>query len=145
MVRATGFFSAEEIGMARELADDGLNQGAASHYRFLLADNPAGVVGYACFGPVPCTRAAWDLYWIAVAPGTQRNGVGRRILESVEAEVLRSGGTRIYADTSSRLQYAPTRKFYGQRGYHAAAEFPDFYAPGDGKIVFLKILGSGKT
>lgn len=141
LVRATGFFSAEETGIARELADDGLAQGSSSHYRFFLAEQDGSLAGYACFGPVPCTLGAWDLYWIAVAPGAQGQNLGRELLERVESAVLAAGGTHLYADTSSRQQYAPTRGFYARRGYHKAADFPDFYAPGDGKIVYSKTLG----
>jgi D-alanine-D-alanine ligase len=141
LVRKTGFFSAEETGIARELADEGLAQGSSSHYRFVLADSDGILAGYACFGPVPCTTGAWDLYWIAVAPQSQGQHLGRALLDRVELAILSAGGTHIYADTSSRQQYAPTRRFYAQRGFQKAADFPDFYAPGDGKIVYAKALG----
>lgn len=141
LVRQTGFFSAEEIGIARELADDGLAQGHSSHYRFVLADLDKRLAGYACFGPVPCTQAGWDLYWIAVAPAAQGQHLGRALLERVESAVLAAGGTRLYVDTSSRRQYLPTHAFYARQGYQKVAEFPDFYAPQDGKIVYAKVLG----
>ena len=142
VVRATGFFSTEELAIARELADDGLANGANGHYRFILAEQAGQLAGYACFGSVPCTRSAWDLYWIAVLPDLQGRHLGRALLEQVEQSVRDAGGSRIYVDTSSREQYAPTRAFYGRRGYHQAADFPDFYGPGDGKIVFAKVLGT---
>jgi hypothetical protein len=53
---------------------------------------------------------------------------------------LSPGGARLYAETSSRPQYAPTRAFYRAAGFDPAAELPDFYAPGDGKVVFAKLL-----
>jgi ribosomal protein S18 acetylase RimI-like enzyme len=142
LVRATGFFSAEEIGIARELADDAASNGLASHYRFLLAGEPEAISGYACFGPVPCTVSSWDLYWIAVAPDVQSRGLGRSLLGAAEEAIARAGGTRLYVDTSSRAQYGPTRRFYAVNGYSVVADMPDFYAPGDGKIVFVKGLGS---
>ena len=140
LVRETGFFSSEEIAIARELADDGLTQGSSSHYHFILAERDKTLAGYTCFGPVPCTRAAWDLYWIAVAPSAQGNAIGSDLLQRVELAVTRAEGTHIYVDTSSRQQYVPTRAFYLRRGYKIAADFPDFYAPGDGKVVFSKVL-----
>lgn len=140
LVRATAFFSAEEIAIARELADDGLTAGRASHYRFLLAEQGPDLHGYACYGRVPCTSSSWDLYWIAVQPGMQRRHIGQALLTATEADIGHAGGTRVYADTSSRAQYAPTRAFYRRAGYRQAAHFPDFYAPGDGKIVFVRVL-----
>lgn len=143
LVRSTDFFSVEEVQIAAELARDGADLGAASHYQFEVATRGEELVGYACFGRIPCTVAAWDLYWICVAPGQQRGGLGRRLLSRVEDRVRTAGGSRIYADTSSREQYLPTRAFYERAGYAVAAMFADFYAPGDGKSVYLKLLPEG--
>jgi ribosomal protein S18 acetylase RimI-like enzyme len=140
LVQATGFFSPEEVGIARELADDALSNGDKSHYRFILADHDSVLAAYACFGRIPGTQSAWDLYWIVVAPALQSQGMGREILRQVELRVASAGGDRLYAETSSRQQYAPTRRFYAGCGFHKAAEFADFYAPGDGKIVYVRLL-----
>jgi hypothetical protein len=50
------------------------------------------------------------------------------------------GARRVYADTSSRLQYKPTRAFYLACGYVREAILADFYAPDDGKVIFVKVL-----
>lgn len=56
IVRSTGFFSAEEIDVAEELVCEHLQKGPASGYLFVFAQSPDGqVLGYACYGPVPCT------------------------------------------------------------------------------------------
>ena len=51
-----------------------------------------------------------------------------------------AGRLRVYVETAGRAQYAPTRAFYLGCGYRIAAEFEDFYAPGDAKVMFLKVL-----
>jgi GNAT superfamily N-acetyltransferase len=140
VVAATGFFSGEETAIARELADAAVAHGHGSGYEFLLADGPDGLAGYACFGRIPGTEASFDLYWIVVAPHLQGRGVGRWLMAETEATVSAIGGARLYVDTSSRPQYAPTRRFYTACGYAIAAELPDFYRPGDGKVIFLKVL-----
>jgi GNAT superfamily N-acetyltransferase len=140
LVRATGFFSQEEIAIARELADDALVHGENSHYRFILTDGGDVLAGYACFGRIPATRSGWDLYWIVVGPAFQAQGLGGRILKMAELRVASAGGERLYAETSSREQYAPTRQFYVRYKFTQTADFPDFYAPGDGKIVYVKLL-----
>ena len=142
LVRSTAFFSPEEVKIARELADDAFMQGDSSHYRFAVAAEEHQLHGYACYGPIPGTRSAWDLYWIVVAPAFQSQALGQQILALVEARIQSSGGDKLYAETSSRAQYAPTRCFYIRCGFSQAAEFPDFYAPGDGKIVYLKLLAT---
>jgi D-alanine-D-alanine ligase len=140
LVAATGFFSEEEIMVAAELVEERLARGPASGYEFRFADAAGGLAGYSCFGLIALTRASYDLYWIVVAPGTQRTGLGRRLLGATEAAVAALGGQRLYAETSSRPLYAPTRGFYRGCGYREAACFADFYAPGDGKVVFEKRL-----
>lgn len=56
-------------------------------------------------------------------------------------EVIRNmGGRRIYAETSSRDLYRPTMAFYRACGYKIEATLEDFYAPGDAKVILLKIL-----
>jgi ribosomal protein S18 acetylase RimI-like enzyme len=137
--RATGFFSEAETAIARELVEERAARGAASGYEFLFADGEDGALdGYACFGPIPCTRESWDLYWIAVRPALQGRGLGRRLLRAAEERIAAAGGTRVYVDTSTRDAYAPTRAFYEACGYARAATLEDFYAPGDGKVIYVR-------
>jgi ribosomal protein S18 acetylase RimI-like enzyme len=140
MVEATGFFSPEESAVAVELVDDRLARGPASDYRFVFVEEGERTVGYACFGPVPLTRESWDLYWIVVDPADQGRGAGRTLLAEAERRIALAGGRRIYVETSSRAQYDPTRRFYERCGYSVAATLADFYAPGDGKVIYLKVL-----
>lgn len=142
LVAGTGRFRPAEIAIAADLVAECLARGPeASGYHFLLADGSHGALaGYACFGPIAGTLLSFDLYWIAVDTRAQGRGLGRRLLAATEATVLEAGGRRLYADTSSAEAYAPTRAFYRACGYAPAAELPDFYAPGDGKVIFCKVL-----
>ena len=141
IVSSTGFFTPAEIAVAIELAEERLAKGAASGYWFLFAEDAAGrVLGYACYGPVPATASTYDLYWIAVHREAQRAGLGRQLLTRAEAAIAAAGGVDIYVETSSRALYRPTQSFYAEAGYRLAAEFSDFYAPGDGKLFFVKRL-----
>jgi len=140
ILRDTGFFNPQELEVALELVDDRLALGEKSHYRFLILEGDDEVLGYACWGPIPGTIASADLYWIAIHPGRQGQGLGRALLDAAETWIAREGRTRVYLETSTRAQYVPTRAFYLRCGYEIAAELPDFYAPGDGKAIFLKVL-----
>ena len=140
LVATTGFFSAEEIDLAVELGTETLEKGKASGYRFLFAERHGRLAGYACYGPIPCTADAFDLYWIAVHPDDQRGGLGRHLLMAVEARIRKAGGARIYVETSHRIQYASTRAFYERCGYRLASVLEDFYAPGDAKATYCKAL-----
>lgn len=140
LIRATGFFNPEEVDVALELVDDRLSNGEASHYKFLVGEVDGRVAGYACWGAILGTQASADLYWIAVHPRAQGNGVGAALLAAAEEGMAAAGRTRVYVETSTRAQYVPTRRFYLACGYEITAELADFYAPGDGKALFLKVL-----
>jgi D-alanine-D-alanine ligase len=141
LVKSTNVFSADEQVLARELVEETIERGAESGYQFLfLDDEEGGLIGYACFGKIPATRSSFDLYWIAVAPAEQGKGLGFELLRESERIALRQGATRMYIDTSGRLRYAPTREFYARCDYSRAAVFEDFYAHGDAKIVYCRVL-----
>jgi ribosomal protein S18 acetylase RimI-like enzyme len=140
IVSATGFFLPDEVKIAMELVDERLARGAESGYEFVFADLGAQTVGYACYGSIPGTVSSFDLYWIAVDPEYQGHGIGRELLAAVENRVVVGGGERIYIDTSGKQQYAPTRAFYERRGFQCAARLADFYAPGDDRVIYEKVL-----
>jgi len=140
LLRKTGFFTDAEVDVARELVETALAQGPRAGYTFFLADGAEALEGYVCFGPVPAAPGRFDLYWIAVDPGLQRSGIGRCLLAAAERAVVALQGSRIYIETSARRDYAPTRRFYEACGYSVAARLPDFYADGDDKLVYVKVL-----
>ncbi|GIW95870.1 MAG: hypothetical protein KatS3mg110_3911 [Pirellulaceae bacterium] len=140
LAESTGNFYPEEIVVAVQLVQEAVEHGAASGYQFVFADGPSGCHGYACFGHIPLTRSSYDLYWIVVGRAWQRQGLGRSLLEAVERRVRAAGGTQLFIDTSGRDQYQATRRFYEAQGYQQAAILPDFYAPGDPKIIYSKKL-----
>jgi GNAT superfamily N-acetyltransferase len=140
IIASSGFFSKEEIEVAVELVEERLHKGLSSGYYFIFAEMDEQVIGYSCFGPIPCTTESYDIYWIAVREGLRGSGLGREILERVEPRIRSMGGKRIYVETSSRAQYEPTRSFYMRCGYKEAATLEHFYSLGDHKVIFLKVL-----
>jgi len=140
LVESTGFFRPDEVDVAEELVAERMTKGPASGYEFIFAEQEGQLRGYVCFGPIPCTVSSWDLYWIVVDPACQRQGLGRRLLQEAEKAIRADGGTRVYVDTSGREQYQPTRQFYEKNGYRVAAVLEDFYAPGDAKVIYVKVL-----
>jgi ribosomal protein S18 acetylase RimI-like enzyme len=111
-----------------------------SGYTFLVYRDAGRILGYACFGPHPLTQGSFDLYWIAVDPKARGRGIGRALLSRVEAEVQAQAGRLLLIETSSTPAYAPTRRFYEACGYPCTATIEDFYAPGDGLVIFAKRL-----
>lgn len=143
VVESTGFFSPAEADVAVELVDERLAKGPASGYEFAFAEEGGELLGYSCFGPIAATEASFDLYWIAVAKNRQHAGIGRALVAESERLIRAAGGRRVYVETSGRRQYEPTRAFYQRNGYQIEAVLDDFYAPGDGKVILVKVLPGG--
>jgi GNAT superfamily N-acetyltransferase len=140
IVRSSGFFSLEEVRVAVELVAECLEKGDASGYRFLFAERNGTPVGYTCFGPIACTKASYDLYWIAVQDDLRGLGIGRKLIAESLRIIGRLGGTRVYIETSSRPQYGPTRAFYRVSGFEEAAVLKDFYDRGDDQVIYVKAM-----
>ena len=138
ILQSTGFFHPDEIKVAEELVQDGTHAG--SEYRFLFVEENGEVVGFTCYGQIALTRSSFDLYWIAVSRSCQSKGIGRYLLETTEGAIRSKGGTRVYIETSSRELYESTRAFYLAQGYEEAAILTDFYAPGDDKVMYVKVF-----
>ncbi len=140
MVEGTGFFNEEEIGIAAELVTERLEKGETSGYEFIFLEMDGRVCAYSCYGRIPLTQSSYDLYWIVTDAAFRNKGLGRMLLAVTEKDVAEQGGTAIYAETSSREQYLPTRKFYEHNGYALKARFEDYYADGDDLVFYVKRL-----
>ena len=134
------FFYPAEIEVAVGIVEESLARGENAGYCFIFADGASGPLGFSAYGPIPCTESSWDLYWIVIDNHQRGQGLGTQLIAEVEKRVRERGGTRIYVETSSRDQYLPTRLFYEQNGYTREAELPDYYSPGDNKIIYIKSL-----
>jgi ribosomal protein S18 acetylase RimI-like enzyme len=138
IAREVDVFNAEEIVTVQELLDEYFARGAeASGYYFLSCRMGDQVIGFACYGPRALTKGAFDLFWIATAKSTGRQGIGGALLAQAAAEVKALGGRLIVAETSGRPDYAPTRLFYEKYGYVSEATIADFYAPGDDLMIYI--------
>jgi GNAT superfamily N-acetyltransferase len=140
IVASTGFFNAVEVEIAVELVAERLEFGDASGYFFVFAEQAGQVLGYTCYGPIAGTDGSFDLYWIANHRDHQARGIGRVLMQETERLIRAFGGRRLYAETSGRPQYEPTRVFYERLGFFRETHLRDFYAPGDDKVFFVKIL-----
>lgn len=137
---ATPEFTPAEVKVAEELIKLHLQHGTASGYHTLVAEADLTPAGYICYGPTPLTEGTWDIYWIAVAANRQHRGIGHALLAEAETRITKAGGRLILIETSSKSEYEKTRRFYGDQGYEQIARIPDFYTPGDDKLVLRKVL-----
>jgi ribosomal protein S18 acetylase RimI-like enzyme len=140
ITRAVRVFRDDELPVALEVFDGAV--AGSPDYTALGAVLGGRLVGWICWGPTPCTLGTYDLYWMAVDPAAQGAGIGSVLLRAMEGRL--AGSARlIVVETAGRPDYRPTRSFYEARGYRRAAVIPDFYAPGDDQVVYLKTLTTG--
>jgi ribosomal protein S18 acetylase RimI-like enzyme len=133
--RAVGLFREDEIAVALEVFDGSV--GGSPDYLALGAEHDGRLAGWICWGPTPCTLGTYDLYWMAVDPALQGAGIGTALLHAMEHRL--AGLARlIVVETAGRAEYASTRAFYQARGYRVTSRIPDFYAPGDDQVVYVK-------
>lgn len=141
LIEATQFFRPDEIDVAEELIDVYLHTPHQKDYDIVVVETPEGrVAGYMAWGATPLTLGTYDLYWMAVAPGHQGKGYGRQLVEWLEAKVQALGGRMVIIETSSTPKYEPTRRFYLGLQYREIARLPDFYAPGDDRVIYMKSM-----
>jgi ribosomal protein S18 acetylase RimI-like enzyme len=140
MLQATPEFTPGELIVAEELIDSYLSDPVDSGYLILVAEINSEVAGYICWGLTPLTEGTWDIYWIATAREKQGQGIGSALLSSVESKIKASLGRLAFIETSSKPGYEKTERFYRSHGYEVICRIPDFYAPGDDKLVLQKRL-----
>jgi ribosomal protein S18 acetylase RimI-like enzyme len=142
---STARFTADEVRSAIDLVDQGLDRPERGEYVLYVLEEPDSgpkkmVQGYVCFGATPLADGVFDLYWIAVDPKQQGQGLGQLLLRFVENEVRRQRGRMLLIETSSKESYAPTVRFYQRSGYDEISRIKDFYRIEDDKLVFCKKL-----
>jgi GNAT superfamily N-acetyltransferase len=141
MLIKTRSFTSAEIDVAMELIDLVLKDPIQKDYQIhCMVDDQDQAIGYICYGPTPMTQGTFDLYWIAVDPDFQKQGVGSKLIGFLEEWVKTRGGRMILADTSTIPHYEKTQYFYLKNGFQKVARIPDYYYPGNDRVTFCRKL-----
>lgn len=141
---ATDMFPAEEAGFLGELLRSVVS-GEETRAQWWVAEQAGTVAGATYVAPEPFADRMWNLYFIAVDPTHQSQGIGQALMAHVEATLTATGpevARILVVETSSTAQYDRTRTFYWRLGYDEEARIREFYGPNDDKIVFWKRLNT---
>ena len=107
---------------------------------WLTAEFDGSPVGLLYAVPEEAADRAWNMRAIGVHADRHGRGLGRALADRLEA-ILRERAQRVLiVDTSGTDGYAGSRAFYRRLGYEEEARVRDFWAEGDDKIVFRKVL-----
>lgn len=140
ILKNTPEFKQSEVAVAEEVIDICLKDPVNSGYCVMIAEDGPGISGYICYGPTPLTDGTWDIYWEAVAQEKRGQGIGSTLTKTTEKEIRKADGRLVLIETSSTPMYEKTRSFHLGHGYEIIARIPDFYSPGDDKLVLQKRL-----
>lgn len=138
LVASVQLFTAAEKAVAMEVLDAYFENPGMDYHGQGAFTRRGSLLGYACYGPTPCTEGTWDLYWIAVTGEARGRGVGTLLMEEMHGRLVAQRVRLVLIETSSRADYAPTRGFYERHGYRVVARVPEFYGPGDDRLIFAR-------
>ena len=141
ILRSTDFFYEFEIDVAMEMVDEIIENGEKKSGLSLMKiiDND-GLVAFAMYAKNDFSTHSWELYWIAVHDNSRNKKLGSKLLKAVEEDVRKAGGKILWIETSGRPLYVSTEGFYQRKGYTLQASLKDFYAEGDPKQIYAKVL-----
>lgn len=86
------------------------------------------------------TDGTWNLYLLAVHPQHHGQGLSVAMVRHVEQDLLAADARVLLIETSGVPEFVGQRTFYTRLGYHQEDRIREFYAPGDDKIVYWKLL-----
>ena len=138
---ATGLFPPSALELLRQMLTDSLG-GNSDTESFWITDDDNGPVGVAYCEPERMTDRTWNLQLIAIHPDRQGQGRGTKLLRYVEQALTARRGRVLVVETSGLPEFDRTRAFYAKCGYEEEARIRDFYAKGDDKVVFRKVLNA---
>ena len=137
----TGLFSSEEAEALLGSTLDGLANGSLPAYHQAVVcrrAQSAEVLGWSYFAPDAYAEGVWNIWWIGVAPHHHGRGVAQALLSHIEETIVHSGGRVIVIETSDQQPTARSRRFYEKSGYRECGRVPDFYGPGEAKVIFAR-------
>ena len=103
----------------------------------LLSGEPVGF----CFAETEALAdRVWNMRALAVTPNLQGRGVGTALVAGLELLLQKDGQRMVLVDTSGTEGFALTRKFYEANGYDVEARIRDYWAQGDDKVIYCKVL-----
>lgn len=137
-MKITPEFLPFEVDIAEEIMDAFLQDPVGSGYHVHVAVIADATVGFICYGQTPVTQGTWDIYWMSVAPDRQGRGIGKALIAHAEQHIKKAGGRLIIIETAGKPSYEKTRRFHFSQGYQEVARVPEYYAPGDDKLILLK-------
>lgn len=139
IIEASGQFDDESLSHVRDtLAQHFAGEGGAL---WLTADD-GEPVGVAYCAPEPVTRGTWNLLMLWTRADRHGRGHGAALVQHLERELTKREARLLIVETSGLASFGPARRFYSKCGFLQEATIKNFFAAGDDKLVFTKLVPS---
>jgi GNAT superfamily N-acetyltransferase len=109
------------------------------NYVAIVDDRVVGVSGFYV------DRETDDVFWLNwtyVAPDYQRQGIGSKLLDTIQEEIRKLGARKLYVDTSDGPIYKGAVTFYERKGLKLEAELKNYFQDGETKLILGKRVAS---
>ncbi|MEM9273363.1 MAG: GNAT family N-acetyltransferase [Cyanobacteria bacterium P01_F01_bin.143] len=137
IAEAINLFTPPELEALEEMLAESFEGDSDSFWITYDDGEPRGV---AYGAPEVYADGVSNLYFIAVHPDYQGQGIGGEMLRYVEKMLTERGDRLLLVETSGLPDFEKTRTFYRKNGYEEEARIRDYYKAGDDKIIFRKVL-----
>ncbi|MEM9581052.1 MAG: GNAT family N-acetyltransferase, partial [Pseudomonadota bacterium] len=77
---------------------------------------------------------------LGVRSARQGQGLGGTLVAALESQLRSAQQRMLIVETSALPDFAQARGFYAAQGYGKEAMIRDYWAAGDGKVIFRKLL-----
>lgn len=102
-------------------------------------------VGVAYCAPEPVTEGTWNLLMLWTRHDRNGQGHGSALVHRVEQILTQREARLLIVETSGLPDFENARAFYSKCGFTQEARIKNFFAAGDDKIVYTKMLQTNKA
>ncbi len=137
IVESSGQFDENGLAHVKETLNSYL--AGESDGLWLTADD-GEPVGVAYCAPEPVTDGTWNLLMLWTRHDRNGQGHGSALISRVEEILVERGVRLLIVETSGLPDFENAQAFYSKCGFAQEARIKNFFAAGDDKIVYTKLL-----
>lgn len=108
----------------------------------LVCINEGSIAAYIQASIPADTEYTWKIDWIVVDQSQRKHGIGSSLMRICEQYIKQNGYTNVIVETlgsNSDISRSAT-SFYRKVGFTLVGEIPNYWSPGENKLVFAKNL-----
>jgi len=104
---------------------------------WLVTGPEAAATGFAFARPEELTDRVWNVCALATAPEVRNRGLARKLLTAMETAL---DARMIVIETTQLPEQVAARALYLAAGYSEEGRVRDYYAAGEDKVIFRKVV-----